>query len=365
MKHIKDEILSAYANDEIVDNEKQNIEEHLLSCTKCQKALDVYREVRKQLSIETPIYAGNEIKGFVMSNIREPKVIKANPTTNWRRRALVAIPIVAAVVISLSLILTNSPLTPEQVFAKATAASTTISAYRQVETHEINMTYPDLNDETYTMTDDIVSEFAGPGRFHTIDTVEINNLGLLLSSIKEVIGIDNNVYYNGSLPAAKNVSEYFTDEMTLIITNPQSYFSTLKDIHELPSEKINGTVCLHYKGTMDWDIHIAHLKILLSQNPEAFGQNGEKFLEFAVKLVPYEETTYELWVGKVDYLIRQIKANHNSDFPADLLQDDAPRTLTSINSTYNWYYNELINIKAPLSETGALLPGWYLYTKPQ
>ena len=121
MKHIKNEVLSAYANNEINDSQKHYIEEHLLSCTKCQKTLDIYLNVKHQLMSETVSYAGVEIKNLVMSSIRETAAGKNRPR-RWLRPALVAVPVVAAVVITLSLVFTGSPLTPEHVLAKSDMA---------------------------------------------------------------------------------------------------------------------------------------------------------------------------------------------------------------------------------------------------
>ena len=86
----------------------------------------------------------------------------------------------------------------------------------------------------------------------------------------------------------------------------------LSDLEQLPDETIDGINCYHYLG-----------------KPK-------------LRLI----TPIELWIGKDDNLIRQMK--QWTDF------DDS----TPLMTTKCYDFNQPIDIEAPFTEVGELLPGW-------
>ena len=68
--------------------------------------------------------------------------------------------------------------------------------------------------------------------------------------------------------------------------------------------------------------------------------------------------TIEVWIGKDDYLIRQVK--HNGQV---FLSNGEVGTFSFLEVYYD--FNEPIEIEPPLDADGKLLPGWQYIENPQ
>ena len=88
-----EELLSAYASDELPRAQKEFIEGHLSNCPECQKALDGYISIRQHLGVLNDVQLKPNLKKAVMSKIKKTKV--RNNTLRWLRPALVSLVFVA------------------------------------------------------------------------------------------------------------------------------------------------------------------------------------------------------------------------------------------------------------------------------
>ena len=96
----------------------------------------------------------------------------------------------------------------------------------------------------------------------------------------------------------------------------------ITDVQQLENETIDGIDCLHYKGVSKGTFGTAKAPI-------------------------------ELWVGKDDYLIRQIK---------QVLPEQTGTNRTAIRKYYD--FNSPITIQAPIASSGELIAGWNVNEVP-
>ena len=293
------ELLSAYANDELLLTQKESVEEHLSGCIDCRTTLADYRVIRQQLESLKTLPAMPDIRDTTMSKIKSLK--KSRLTTRWMRPSLVAIPIIA-IIITLFVLQPWRPLSgPEVVMAKAIAATDSILTYRASSSPFIIISLPDDR----AMKLDAEWEFVLPDRIH---------LKLAFNGhISEYISIgslnyrwmDNNVTFP-FLP-------------TIDVPSKENSLKELKlvtGLEQLPDDSIDGITCFHFKGI------------------DSEGAN----------------TTIELWLGKEDYLLRQ-------RISQTIMPDSTIHT--SIKKYYD--FNQPITIKAPLTSSGELLDGWTVW----
>jgi hypothetical protein len=85
----------------------------------------------------------------------------------------------------------------------------------------------------------------------------------------------------------------------LPISEVLSTLDYLVDFEPLPDEEIDGVECIHYRGSVDADA--------LAQSWEA--ESVQEPPAEAVDLMRQQSIEIELWVGKEDYLIRQMKTD--------------------------------------------------------
>jgi hypothetical protein len=129
----------------------------------------------------------------------------------------------------------------------------------------------------------------------------------------------------------------------------------LKDVEKFPDETVDGTVCLHYRGTIDFEKQyraaIQHMQESNASKslPPLSQQTQEQMLKEARSIRGSQ--VIDVWIGKSDYLMRQMKQDiHGPDI------QDMTQQLT-VDFTF-FDFNQPITIEAPLDANGQLLPGW-------
>src|SRR4030042_3269505 len=119
MKHYNDEMLSAYANDELSPEQRKYVEEHIQGCTDCRKKLNYFKEIRNHLiSIEEvppPVDAVEKI----MAGIKETR--KPGAFRQLRIPAFVAVPLILVLALLMILQPWNSISNTQSVMANAQA----------------------------------------------------------------------------------------------------------------------------------------------------------------------------------------------------------------------------------------------------
>jgi len=324
-----EELLSAYADGELPRTQREFVKEHLDSCSQCQATLADYMKVRQQLTSLRVVPTMPDIKGSTMSKIKD---MHNRPARHWMRPALAAIPVV--IVLIVLLVLQPWGSFPSGIMAKAYATTEGLLSYREsssfVSTH---------NGET-TIWDSEV-EYAAPDRYRGKFTLGTSTFEVITIGDKQYVwGVDN------TTDNVRSISIYVwppSKEDTL------SLLDLLTKIEKLPDERIAGEDCFHLRGEVDMERWAEKTKAALDSTDPRY----EEDVEFIEEQAAATEEVVEVWIGKDDYLIRQIK--HNGQVFAS---DGGVGTYSYVGVYYD--FNEPIEIEPPFDADGKLLPGWQL-----
>jgi len=250
---------------------------------------------------------------------------------NWLRPALVA---GAAVIVLALVVIQPWSASPQSVIARAYSATENLQSYRLTST-----LVSIFEGETSEQSSDW--EFAFPDRYHGKITLDGETYEFIIigeetyardpdnASGKLFIGV-----WSGFAPSK---------EYTLEILD------SLTGLQKLPDERIEGTDCLRYQGRVDVEQKIEELKARL--DPEEAGY--EERLK-GLEALRTTKTEVELWIGKNDFLIRQMKSIRESSVHGDAVV---------VVKFYD--FNEGITIESPTTASGELLPGWQLQSSLQ
>ena len=149
-----EELLSAYANDELSRTQREFVDEHLANCADCRVKLTDFTLVRQQLSSLRATPTMRDIKGTTMSKIKGEHSRRSSQ--KWIRPALAAIPVMI-ILIALTVLQpwSNFPGT-QTIMAKAYAATASLQSYRATIT----------GTASEGRTIDSIMEFVSQDRFH-------------------------------------------------------------------------------------------------------------------------------------------------------------------------------------------------------
>ncbi len=313
-----EELLSACANDEATGEEQKIVEQHLAGCKDCREKLESLREVRQKLATlreaPAPAMTADAVSAILT------KGNHTSPFHSWKARAFAAVPLVVIIVLLAVLQPWSSPLGPDAVLAKAHDAITEVSSYRYSMTATVNGTYK----EKYYM------EFTEPGRAYIREDID--------GSMREYIVIGDDQYYLGDFPSPSHVlSQIHIFSLWISREFALDMFDKMSGVRELGTEKIEGTECIHYTGLYDYE------KVIRSQQRSHPLSEEQVQQELEMYREQMGDRYIDMWIGKEDYLLRQMTTESNS-----------------VISTYKYYdFNEPIAVEPPLDENGELLAGWY------
>ena len=330
-----EEMISAYANGELAQEPREQVEQHLSGCVDCQEKLTEYLHIRKQLELlrETP--DGPDIKVSMMSRIKSAG-IPEKPSKAWGKRVLIVIPVAAILAVLLIMQPWVPFIAPESVLARAYSALESLTSYR------ISISGKDNPESTKNVFE---TAFVAPDRYYIKQSKDGED--------QEFILIGSERYYKGSYNSLfvmqlqmNSFSSMVTRQATL------AWMDMLRDIQELPEETIEGVPCFHYQGIYDIE------KRLRSQNEERSQKMGipplseeqlkERLEEYRMEI---GSQSIELWIGKDDYLVRQMEMNTQN--PANNGGLGSSQTIYKFSD-----FNQPIVIEAPLDSGGKLLPDW-------
>ncbi|MFC2070267.1 zf-HC2 domain-containing protein [Chloroflexota bacterium] len=259
-----------------------------------------------------------------------------NQKRRWKRPALIAAPII----VILAVLITLQPWvsSPQSIVVKAQSAIAGLQSYRISIVH---------TDETEEKTSEVEIEFIAPDRYHYRNTGTEFNL--------EFIVIGDEQYFKDTPPQtsygistwsrADRYSPLLSREYTLRMLD------YLTEIKELTDSTVDGTVCLHYWGTYDYEKQ-------LIESWSSHQERGLPPLSNAEKEERLEElrsngplTEIELWISKDDYLIRQMRN-------ATRILDNNGDLQSSVTTIKFYDFNRPFTIEIPVDSQGKLLPGW-------
>jgi len=325
-----EELLSAYANGELSRPQREFVEEHLSRCVNCRAALADYTEVRHHLMSLRATPVRSDIKEATMSKIKAADVLK-RPIQRWRRPAFITVPIMVILVALLVLHPWSASPGPRGLIAEAHAALASLQSYRVAGS--ITNTF---DGETFKVAFEM--EYVAPDRSQGKITVD--------SELQEFIVIGDKQYRQDlrsdrSRCVAISLDYIPSKEHTLEVLD------SLTDLEKLPDEKIDSVVCIHYRGRVDIDRMVDEQ--IANLDPE---QPGYEEILKGLEQLRNMKIEVELWIGRDDYLIRQMK--NDMQVPSE----DTGQWDTS-SAMWKFYdFNEPITIEPPETASGELLPGW-------
>lgn len=341
-KEIK-RLLSVYADGELSDEEKKTVDQHVNICLECKKALNEQLELHSNLMTmaNTPTLPNNIgviISALTSTGKRKPRV--------WLRPVLVATPIVLVAAILLTTLLPTLALTPEKVLAKAQAAILNVQSYRAYGFYT-----PSIIRTQW--------EFFG-NSYHSMNSAKYGDGS-------EMIIIGEQIYLKGYQSTALSIEDVKAETPSAQLTQEQ--LSMLTTLEVLPEENIDGVLCFHYRGQIDNEKYFE--RYLQPTLEKAFYDSfvkmnetrerkftEEEIMENVKKIISsakdkymnkqYNEITWEFWIGKDDYIVRQ-----REQF---------------LNGWSSWIvkyfdFNVPVSIESPLDAQGNLLPGWTVMTE--
>jgi hypothetical protein len=333
MKHLNDEMLSAYANDELSPEQRKHVEKHIQDCADCRKKLNDFKEIRDHLMSINEVPAPADGVEKIMAGIKETR--KPGVLRRWRIPAFVAVPLILVLALLMTLRPWNSISDTQGVIAKASTAMAGLDSYR------ISVTYEERNREDETSVHYFSLEYSAPDRYHTTQT---NN-----ETDMEQILIDNQQYYRNYTSTGIG-SRVTTGVYASMLDKDYAakVMGILKDVKKLSEETINGTHCLHYSGVWDEEKALVGSWELQEKSGRAVSDEAKERMlkEARQRVLENDGPVFDLWIGKDDYLLREMKQEFSSDnygFTMDIMFYD---------------FNQPVEIKAPLDSNGELLPGW-------
>ncbi|MFC1865378.1 zf-HC2 domain-containing protein [Chloroflexota bacterium] len=308
------EFLSAYANDELSLTQKEFIEGHLSGCAGCQCSLVDYIDIKRHVKPLKELQSTPDLSRTIMSQIKGNKA--GNTTRKWLRPALVSLPVIAIMITLFIIQPWNGANGPKSVLANVISASENIQSYRVLNfSSSTSLSEPDAKPTILER----IWEFVLPDRAHVIYNNSYystsNGVVSRVEETSEFYVIGESLYYltNNDMDTFLNRVSPF--HLTGGIPTKESALGMLQfmgELQQLPDETLDGVDCLHYTVISRWG----------------------------------SLTPVEVWIGKDDYLIRQMS------------QSTEDENAISTNITRYYDFNANISIEPPLVTSGELLPGW-------
>ena len=153
-------LLSAYANDELSQEQRTMVEQHLADCADCRATLEGYRQIRQKLAVLQVVPSTSDVKEAVMSKVRASGAGKSL-SGRWLRLGLVGVPLAIAAIAALFAWQpwTRLEQSPRAV-ARAQAALESIQSYRFT-------LFGTRTEGGQTSESTLLVEFAAPDRYHS------------------------------------------------------------------------------------------------------------------------------------------------------------------------------------------------------
>jgi hypothetical protein len=259
----------------------------------------------------------------------------------WLRLTSIVILAIAVLAVLWVFQLWNSPPDAQSVIAQSEAA------IKEVKSCRLSFTGQSTGSNGLSQSG-IEAEYLLPDRYHAVMSED--------GETNEFILIGDVQYFpDGHSPggaAAFGLSHSFTSIFNQDIA--LQYLDSLAGAQNLQNEPIKGVNCYHYLGKWNVEKQIAETKKSLLEAQTGMGITPDE-QDIDLQLAPMRsmEMNIELWIGKDDYLIRQMQMK------GKIPDDPEASTFNQIEVTLTYYdFNQTITIEPPLDSSGRLLPGW-------
>jgi hypothetical protein len=225
----------------------------------------------------------------------------------------------------------------EEVMAKAYAATEELQSYRVesrlAQSKEVAMGLS--SEATFEM------EVVAPDRCHL--TIHLGGDW----GEDEFITIGEKQYsrhYRDSKWSQWGLSPHPTNGYGIYVSAPRQtllLLHSLTDLKELQDAKVEGVDCLHYQGRVDMDKVVEEGKTKLDPSMSGY-ENIAENLEYQRQL----KIEVEIWIGKEDYLIRQMKEDLQWQ-PVGAARKVHKQIITISSLTRYYDFNTPIEIEPP------------------
>lgn len=345
------ELLSAYADGELSPQQRDMVEKHLAECSECRNKLVEYERIQGHLTSLQRLPSILNFTQDTMSKIR--KLCDKKNSYTVKRRLLVAVPFVIILAVLASLYPTMLTLKPGEVIAKAYAATEAVESFKTNFSYAVKTTGMTTWLDTCFYEIEYVSEdqyHYKTGTYYPKTEMELivfsdkiySRESPSLSPMRSAL-LENEIEncINGN-----NFSYLVSKEYTL------AFLDSLISVNEVSQERIDGVICRHYRAQRDVEKIIAELKESMSRN---YGLDpSDPKLNWVDDLIQKTQHDVEVWIGKDDYLVRQIVYTRQPVVQGSNLVSNAVTKLT----TKCFDFNVPIIIQPPLTSSGDLLPDW-------
>jgi len=259
--------------------------------------------------------------------------IRRIPRKCWRPALIVG---VAAIILVLALVQPWS-VNPQGIIAKAYSATEGLLSYRTSS----SLTYTYKGKATIHSSE---WEYVAPDRGHGRLNLDSEAFEFIIIGDKQYVrepdGASGNLF---SVAVSISGSTHSKEETLRVL-------DSLVKIENLPDERIAGTDCLHLRGEVDLQRRAEKAKAGLDPTDPRYEDIIRSIDE---QIASGEKEEVEVWIGKEDHLIRQVK--HEGQSPSG---DGSMDTFSVVVKYYD--FNKPIIIEPPLDSNGNLLPGWSL-----
>jgi hypothetical protein len=273
------------------------------------------------------------IAGIIAYAFKE-QIMSIHISERWLRPATV---VLAAVVVLIVALVQPWSVSPQSVIAKAYAATEGLLSYRT--SSSITYTYKgEVNNQSSEW------EYVFPDRAHGSLNLGLETFEFIIIGDKQYVREPDNASGKISIGVSVSGSTHSKEDTLRLL-------DSLTKIEKLADGSISGVDCLHLLGEIDLQKRAERAKASLDPDYPAY--------EEAIKSIDEQmmagRETVEVWIGKEDYLIRQVKHEGQSASEGGSLD-----TFSALVKYYD--FNQTILIEPPLDAEGNLLPGWRLDT---
>jgi hypothetical protein len=221
---------------------------------------------------------------------------------------------------------------PEDVIARAKDAINEVQTYRSE-----GMSIHTENGETTQSSEQ--AEFVSPDRLRTITVDE--------GGTEERIRIGQIEYRLDAVGNNWQVRQWPESfPFPNLAVGLAEMFDSLVGLVEMPDEEIDGVDCFHYKGSIDVKARGEEEKAKLDPSQRDYEERMR-----ALEIYNQWQLSFEFWVGKEDFLLRQLKQHQEVVYIKDAGEDTEREEHHITTGTFRLFdFNQSIQIEPPPAE---------------
>jgi hypothetical protein len=223
---------------------------------------------------------------------------------------------------------------PEEVIARAIDAANELQTYRFEMTGTMTL-------EGKTSHGNTQGEFVSPDRLHMItDSDGDTQEGIIIGQTEYHRVTDSDSWEVSEWPAA------MASARTNWAVSTVEIIDSLIGVVELRDEEIDGVSCFHYRGSVDMESQVQEQ--IANLDPTLPGY--EEMMRTIEQQLQWEQSV-EFWIGKEDYLLRQMEVYQDMSYTENAGGDTESEERVTANYTLRFFdFNQPITIEPPVVE---------------